>query len=390
MLGKYKLSVDTFSEILELLNYPHNWPLPIVDSSFFDFTSAAINKDTIYVVGRNQVNNNVEKIKYILDNDLAKIVYSNPSEGSETLVYQTRHIGLEQYILDGKMFAIGGGDMEDRYTHLNYDHFLPKVYDYPHNITQCRRTEEIYRKLNKPYKFLFLNGRNRPHRRWLQHFFKDHNILDQSLWTNLDSHTGFFKELPYVVDGRDKLRDPVPVKSLPHEYEVEKYHKNLNKEFSDTFIKYELFQHEGKLDWGDVLLQAEPYIDTYFSLITETVFVYPYSFRTEKIWKPIAIGHPWIAVANQGFYKDLRNLGFKTFDGIIDESFDNESNNLKRIEHVAHLVKDLCSDNQKLENFLLASKEICLYNKQHLAKLRHEVRSRFRQNFIDAIVKWTT
>jgi hypothetical protein len=62
--------------------------------------------------------------------------------------------------------------------------------------------------------------------------------------------------------------------------------------------------------------------------VSETVFTYPYSFRTEKIWKPIAIGHPWIAVSNFGYYRDMHELGFKSFGHLIDEKFDLIYNNV--------------------------------------------------------------
>ena len=101
------------------------------------------------------------------------------------------------------------------------------------------------------------------------------------------------------------------------------------------FAKYKLFNNE----WGEIYLNANPYLDTYFSLVTETVFDYPYSFRTEKIWKPIAIGHPWVAVANPGFYRDMHNLGFKTFGDLVDESFDLIDNSIDRLERIAVVVE---------------------------------------------------
>jgi hypothetical protein len=113
-----------------------------------------------------------------------------------------------------------------------------------------------------------------------------------------------------------------------------------------NFVKNYLFKNT----WGEVYLQAEPYVDTYFSLVTETVFNYPYSFRTEKIWKPIAMAHPFIVVANRGYYKDMRNLGFKTFGHVINESFDLIDNNQDRIERIAAVVEDLCQ--QDLASFL--------------------------------------
>ena len=398
MLGKYNVYFDNFSEVLELMPHQYNWPLPlnhdrygnIVDGNFYDFSQEVIKPNSIYVIGRQQSHANAMLIRDIVENDKAKIVYSNPSEGSETIINQARHAGFEPYLLDGRMMAVSGGYMGPEYNHMHYDHFLPKVFDYSTNANECLRTSELYSKLDKPYKFLFLNGRNRPHRKWLLHYFKDRGLLDQCLWTNLDSSVGYNKDLPYIVDGVDKIIDPIPVKSLPPQYEIARYNANRDKEFSSKFIKNDLFDHKGQVEWGDIFIKAEPYIDTYFSVVTETVFTFPHSFRTEKIWKPIAFGQPWICAANQGFYQDLQRMGFKTFGNIIDESFDQEPNALTRITKLAEVVVDLCSSQSKLENFLLASQDICLYNQMLLKDLRFSVRSDFTWKFTNLLSKWTT
>ena len=131
--------------------------------------------------------------------------------------------------------------------------------------------------------------------------------------------------------------------------------------------------------WVDGYLKAEPYLDTYFSLVTETVFEYPHSFRTEKIWKPIAIGHPFIIAANTGYYRDLRNLGFKTFDPIIDESFDLIEDNQMRIDRIISVVNEVCRYN--MTSFLRECQEVCKYNQQHLVHMREQVRKKFPNRF---------
>jgi hypothetical protein len=181
--------------------------------------------------------------------------------------------------------------------------------------------------------------------------------------------------------GQNLIAEKIPIKLLDPKYEVDRYSQNLNLPTTEKFVKNELFQSE----WGDIYLKAEPYIDTYFSVVTETVFTYPYSFRTEKIWKPIAIGHPWIAVANKGFYRDIRNLGFRTFDKLIDESFDDITDNLDRLHRIKDVIIDLY--NSDLPSFMKSAREICEYNQQHLSEMRIKIREefpeRYRQFMID-------
>ena len=168
-------------------------------------------------------------------------------------------------------------------------------------------------------------------------------------------------------------------KYLPEQYEVDRYQPRVDTDITDPHrdlaAKFHLFNNE----WGEIYLNPAPYIDTYFSLVTETVFDYPYTFRTEKIWKPIAIGHPWIVAGNRGYYRDMQQLGFKTFGHLIDESFDLLDNKQDRIERLSAVVEDLCQQN--LPAFLAAAEETCKYNQHHLVELRTRVRQEFPQRF---------
>jgi hypothetical protein len=177
-------------------------------------------------------------------------------------------------------------------------------------------------------------------------------LLDQAIWTNLDLGNG-------------------NIKLLDSKYEFSKFNVNIDTT-SIAWAKSSLF---GSGIWGDIYIEANPYIDTYFSLVSETVHRFPYSFRTEKLWKPIAVGHPFVVIANQGYYRDLHNLGFKTFGHAIDESFDQIENNTDRMERVATVVEDLCQ--QDLASFVEECYNVCKYNQQLMAELGTKVRAEF-------------
>ena len=135
--------------------------------------------------------------------------------------------------------------------------------------------------------------------------------------------------------------------------------------------------------WGEIYIKPELYWDTYFSLVTETVFKYPWSFLTEKIAKPLAQGHPFIAVANAGFYADLHALGFRTFGHVIDESFDVIENPVRRLEKIRDVVVDLCQ--QDLDKFLEACQDVCKYNQQRLRELSKQIPHEFPARFFQLI-----
>ena len=354
MLDKHKLIIDQHCEVYDLLS---EW----ADGEFIEFGNISIDPNAVYMIGRMQFAKNINRITQLASTEQAKIVLSNPAEGFWTIVGQCRNLGVEQLVKDKKILILGGGDMDPSWPCLQYDSFMVKILDYITNREAAKRTPEIFEKLDKQYKFLFLNGRTRPHRKFLLEYLNYNNLLDQALWTNLDTEPAHVRYMTYYIDHLDRMKNPMPIKYLPKEYEVDEYHGKLGETPNNTnFVKFNLFSNT----WGEIYIKPEPYIDTYFSLVTETVFEYPYSFRTEKIWKPIAIGHPWIAVASQGYYRDMRNLGFKTFGHLIDESFDDIGNHQDRIERIAEVVNDLLK--QDLASFLTAAEDVCKYNQQHL------------------------
>jgi hypothetical protein len=203
---------------------------------------------------------------------------------------------------------------------------------------------------------------------------RDAGLLEHALWTNLDTTPVY-----HHTCQTDLLSRSSEIKLLPPEYEVEQFHAGQRDQYQYAFVKHELFDNQ----WGDVYLRAEPYIDTYFSLVSETVCDYPYSLRSEKIYKPIAMSHPFVAVANRGFYQDLHRAGYQTFGNLIDESFDRIDNNQDRLDRIAQVVQDLCGSN--LAEFLVASRAVTKYNQQHLAAEGIRIFREFPDRFVNFI-----
>jgi hypothetical protein len=82
--------------------------------------------------------------------------------------------------------------------------------------------------------------------------------------------------------------------------------------------------------------------DSLLYLVTETVADGRRHHLTEKTFKPIALGMPFVLVATQGSLEYLRSYGFKTFGHIWDESYDTIADPHQRIAAVASLLKTLC------------------------------------------------
>lgn len=339
MLGNRKVIVDNFCEVKEFTS-------AFEDDQFYGFDNHEFVPNAIYIISRQTFHKNIELIKILAKEKNILPVLGNPAEGSETILSQIMMLNILELVQQRKIAIISGGDLQSDIPCFSFENFLPKLLDYEENLKAIELYRENWSSI-RPYKFLFLNGRARPHRRALLQRLA--HLLPQAIWTNLDATHG------------------QPIKLLNPKYEFDFYQNNTNL-VHDGFAKYELFNQQ----WGEVYLKAEPYLDTYFSLVTETVFDYPYSFRTEKIWKPIAIGHPFIAVSNHGYYRDLHRLGFQTFGKLIDESFDLIEDHEQRLQRIVQEVEWLCQ--QDLAKFAEESYNMCKYNQQLLAELRIKTR----------------
>jgi hypothetical protein len=218
-------------------------------------------------------------IRDLVEHQGIRIVFSNPFEGSETLRTQIVALNMQDMFVDGKILLISGGDLEPNWAYMLYDLFATKIHDFEENLQAIQQSEKIYTLVDKPFKFLFLNGRTRPHRKYLLERFRLSGLLDQSLWSWLDRTTGFSRSLQLLHHGQDLLNNPHNIQHLPDRYEFEFYKGRGSVTGQEKFVKYALFNNE----WGEIYLNPLAYTDTYFSLVTETVFDYPYSFRTEKI-----------------------------------------------------------------------------------------------------------
>lgn len=80
--------------------------------------------------------------------------------------------------------------------------------------------------------------------------------------------------------------------------------------------------------------------NTWFSIIAETY--YYKNFVTEKIGKALAANRIFINFGAVGMLAELKNLGFQTFDCVIDESYDSEPNETARWSMAWEQVEKLC------------------------------------------------
>ena len=89
------------------------------------------------------------------------------------------------------------------------------------------------------------------------------------------------------------------------------------------------------------IIPHELYSQTHYTLVAETQADNSWSFFTEKIVKPLLARRLFLVVSGQHYLRNLRQLGFRTFEGIVDESYDNEPDLATRISMVLAQAKQL-------------------------------------------------
>ena len=84
--------------------------------------------------------------------------------------------------------------------------------------------------------------------------------------------------------------------------------------------------------------------------VSETVFFGRRQHLTEKTFKPIALGMPFVLSAPAGSLAYLRQYGFKTFDSVWNESYDTEQEDTLRISKLSRLLKRLDQQTEQEKN----------------------------------------
>jgi UDPglucose 6-dehydrogenase len=120
---------------------------------------------------------------------------------------------------------------------------------------------------------------------------------------------------------------------------------NVSPEYKEKYIP--LLQDRMVIDDYNITTNgpviADHYETTILSVVTETTWNQKEIFISEKTFKAIANGHPFIIVGPAGFLKKLRELGFKTFTGVLNEYYDEVEDHNSRLGAVADEIQRLCN-----------------------------------------------
>lgn len=133
----------------------------------------------------------------------------------------------------------------------------------------------------------------------------------------------------------------------------------------------------GSVNWFDAIDDGRDLYEQFFvDVISETDYNSPDWF-TEKTFKPMMLGRPFILWSGPGALHSLYQLGFKTFSGFIDERYDLIYNNQERfsavLAEVERIAKIPLPELKQIHNDL---KPIFEHNRNRMFELWREMDER--------------
>jgi hypothetical protein len=227
-------------------------------------------------------------------------------------------------------------DHELQYWHVNRKHapVTVNLNPRPHDFTLLSRTHKWWRA--SVVADLWLQG-----------------ILSNSIWSYGDqSIEDTWENNPIDVSGVEGLETQI------HEF------VNQSPYRCDTLTTDQHNSHH--------VLVAEQFSNSYLHLVMETFFDADRSngtFLTEKTFKPIKHGQPFIIIGPPGSLKKLRELGYRTFDNVIDPEYDTIIDNTQRWHCIRKLIKKLFRGDLHL--LYTQCREDIQHNQLHFVSSKH-------------------
>jgi len=109
------------------------------------------------------------------------------------------------------------------------------------------------------------------------------------------------------------------------------------------------------------------YTDTFVSLISETLTDPGTLFCSEKTWRSIIVGHPFMILGSTNALKYVKTQGFETFSNWIDESYDDYDNLDKKINIIlSNLERFNKMTLDELKNIRNEMEPVLIHNKNHM------------------------
>ena len=218
----------------------------------------------------------------------------------------------------------------------------------------------------RAYAFECLLGARREHRDFAMLSLQKSKLLDRGIVTYRDLFVGHWidstpERVAQLFDGAT-LQYPYVSPHLDPTWEVK---PNMDNSVS------------GLVPW-------EIYNRTWFSVVCETMGKDRIFFPSEKTAKCFQARRLFVVFAIQGFLQQYQDWGFETFGDVIDETYDTESDDVRRWSQAFEQVEWLCQ--QDLSALLQKLKPRLDHNHNRLYEFEQETTQQL-QNFVVSHLK---
>ena len=215
------------------------------------------------------------------------------------------------------------------------DWFAQTVSNY--NLIQLKPASKLQPYQVKPKMFDILLGQQKPHRQFVYDYVNNNQLTEQVSMSYIPEHGTPLGNTNWIWEPGVERDDSI--------------------QWTITTVKY----RSRYLPLSQII-PVSIYNDTAYTVVCETNFDNYYSFYTEKVAKPILSERLFVAVSGQHYLRNLRKLGFKTFDGVIDEQYDSVEDSQERFQLACEQIKWLCEQPQS--QILEQIKPITEHNKK--------------------------
>lgn len=250
-----------------------------------------------------------------------------------------------------KIYHLGYGVPPELVEYGNYIISLDSCNRLLSSLTSTKITNNL--PLDRTYKFSVLTGslRNRYYRSIFLARCKDLNLLDDKFFYTIVMNN--------YEDDLQSIKDHFSDEYAPYRSVVSKHYKTLfyNKTYDkdgNPLVNETVYDNNIEFDVPKQVL------DSYVHIVLETQFNSP--SITEKIYKPLMVGLPFIWHGPQNVLPYLESLGYKRYKH-IDYAFDSHPDPTVRMDLLIQEIQRLNKKN--LRSLAKLNQDISEYNRNH-------------------------
>jgi len=249
---------------------------------------------------------------------------------------------------------------------FNYVH-CRTYYDYPNEVkpNKDKKRSKMYINLNRVPK---------PHRIRLMMRLMENNLLDKGYNSLMEFPPGVRKMNRILLDDMSRHH---PITKFSYDIRnraFPKENKESIRQLNGLLPMTVDFNEPGGdgYNFGHLMSGPSKFVnDSYFNIVTESHYREWGGFlSSEKIMKPLISMQPFFVIAQPYTLKYLRDSGFKTFGDIIDESYDNEVDDVKRFNMVTDEIVKLFTENtlDEIHDIYYSITDTLKHNAKHIEK----------------------